>query len=145
MTRLRSPAYVRTRSSEIAEGGYAMSQLEIRAALDGAPEFVADAVAHLAVCLGQDHPTVVAGRRIMASLDAFPDGAVLVTEESLAAALQQRLPIPAGNYLLEPRAASTGPALVWAPHEAPRRDPRPRKHRPPPPSMFLILPIVIVA
>ena len=69
-----------------------MSQLEIRAALDGAPGFVADAVAHLTVCLGQDHPTVVAGRRIVASLDAIPDGAVLVTEETLAAALQRAFP-----------------------------------------------------
>lgn len=69
-----------------------MSQLEIKAALDGAPEFVSDAVEHLAVCLGEAHPTVVAGRRIMASLDAIPDGAVLVTEESLAAALQRAFP-----------------------------------------------------
>jgi hypothetical protein len=69
-----------------------MNQLEIRAVLDEAPAFVADAVAHLTVCLGQDHPTVVAGRRIVASLDAIPDGAVLVTEETLAAALQRAFP-----------------------------------------------------
>lgn len=37
-------------------------------------------------------PTVVAGRRIMASLDAIPDGAVLVTEETLAAAIQRAWP-----------------------------------------------------
>ncbi len=69
-----------------------MAGIEIRAVLDGAPEFVSDAVEHLAVCLGEAHPTVVAGRRIMASLDAIPDGAVLVTEESLAAALQRAFP-----------------------------------------------------
>jgi len=75
-----------------------MSQLEIRAALDGAPGFVADAVAHLTVCLGQDHPTVVAGRRIVASLDAIPDGAVLVTEETLAAALQRAFPFRRNTF-----------------------------------------------
>jgi hypothetical protein len=54
-----------------------MTGVEIKAALDGAPEFVAYAVA---------------GRRIMASLDAIPDGAVLVTEETLAAAIHRAWP-----------------------------------------------------
>ena len=69
-----------------------MARVEIKAALEGAPEFVADAVAHLASSLGETHPTVVAGRRIMASLDAIPDGAVLVTEETLAAAIHRAWP-----------------------------------------------------
>lgn len=69
-----------------------MTGVEIKAALAGAPEFVADAVEHLALCLGETHPTVVVGRRIMASLDAIPDGAVLVTEETLAAAIHRAWP-----------------------------------------------------
>lgn len=69
-----------------------MTASEIKAALDGAPEFVAIAVEHLASSLGETHPTVVAGRRIMASLDAIPDGAVLVTEETLAAAILRAWP-----------------------------------------------------
>ena len=50
-----------------------MRAVEIKAALDGAPEFVAEAVEHLASCLGETHPTVLLGRRTMASLDAIPD------------------------------------------------------------------------
>ena len=69
-----------------------MTGVDIEAALDGAPEFVAYAVEHLASSLGETHPTVVAGRRIMASLDAIPDGAVLVTEETLAAAIHRVWP-----------------------------------------------------
>ena len=69
-----------------------MTGVEIKAALDGAPEFVAYAVEHLASCRGETHPTVAAGRRIMASLDAIPDGAVLVTEETLAEAIHRAWP-----------------------------------------------------
>ncbi|MBF6605911.1 MAG: hypothetical protein IVW53_10060 [Chloroflexi bacterium] len=69
-----------------------MTGVEIKAVLDGAPEFVADAVEHLALSLGEAHPTVVAGRRIMASLAAIPDGAVLVTEDTLAAAIHRAWP-----------------------------------------------------
>jgi hypothetical protein len=69
-----------------------MAGVEIKAVLDGAPEFVAYAVEHLALSLGDAHPTVAAGRRIMASLDAIPDGAVLVTEETLAAAIHRAWP-----------------------------------------------------
>ena len=69
-----------------------MTGVEIRAALDGAPEFVADAVDHLALSLGEAHSTVVAGRRIMASLDAIPSGALLVTEATLAAAIHRAWP-----------------------------------------------------
>jgi hypothetical protein len=69
-----------------------MTGVEIKAVLDGAPEFIAYAVEHLASSLGETHPTVVVGRRIMASLDAIPDGAVLVTEETLAAAIHRAWP-----------------------------------------------------
>lgn len=72
--------------------GTGMTGVEINAALDGAPAFVAAAVEHLAACLGEAHPTVVTGRRIMASLDAIPDGAVLVTEETLAEAIHRAWP-----------------------------------------------------
>lgn len=52
-----------------------------------------------------------------------PERILVVTGQSLAAALQAKLPVPAANYLIEPRAASTAPALVWATIEAARRDP----------------------
>jgi lysozyme family protein len=69
-----------------------MTGVEIKAALDGAPEFIAYAVEQLAVSLGETDPAVVLGRRIMASLDAIPDGALLVTEETLAAAIHRAWP-----------------------------------------------------
>lgn len=52
-----------------------------------------------------------------------PERILVVTGAGLAGPLQAKLPIPHGNYLIEPRAASTGPALVWATMEAARRDP----------------------
>jgi mannose-1-phosphate guanylyltransferase len=48
---------------------------------------------------------------------------LVVTGAALAARLQQRLNLPAANVLIEPRAASTAPALIWATSEALRRDP----------------------
>jgi len=48
---------------------------------------------------------------------------LVVTGQSLASQLRERLRLPAANVLVEPRAASTGPALVWASAEAARRDP----------------------
>jgi mannose-1-phosphate guanylyltransferase len=48
---------------------------------------------------------------------------LLVTGAGLAGRLQERLGLPSENVLVEPRAASTGPALIWASHEALRRDP----------------------
>jgi mannose-1-phosphate guanylyltransferase len=48
---------------------------------------------------------------------------LVVTSAGLAPRLQQVLALPAANVLIEPRAASTGPALVWATVEARRRDP----------------------
>lgn len=48
---------------------------------------------------------------------------LVVTGAALAPRLQQRLGLAPENVLVEPRAASTGPALIWASHEARRRDP----------------------
>ena len=48
---------------------------------------------------------------------------LVVSGGSLAERLRDRLNVPAENFLIEPRAASTGPALVWATLEASRRDP----------------------
>ena len=52
-----------------------------------------------------------------------PERILVVSGAALAAQLRLRLTVPADNYLIEPRAASTGPALVWATLEAERRDP----------------------
>jgi mannose-1-phosphate guanylyltransferase len=48
---------------------------------------------------------------------------LVVTGEALAPQMRAQLGVPAENVLAEPRAASTGPALVWATWEANRRDP----------------------
>lgn len=47
---------------------------------------------------------------------------LVVTGAVLAPRLAEALGIPAENMLVEPRAASTGPALIWASREAARRD-----------------------
>jgi mannose-1-phosphate guanylyltransferase len=52
-----------------------------------------------------------------------PERFLVVTGGELAAKLQATLPVPVANYLIEPRSAGTGPALVWATVEAARRDP----------------------
>lgn len=52
-----------------------------------------------------------------------PERIIVVTGAALAAPLQASLPIPPANYLIEPRAASTGPALVWATLVIAARDP----------------------
>lgn len=49
---------------------------------------------------------------------------LVVTGPALASRLQQALGLPVENVLVEPRAASTAPALVWATAEALRRDPQ---------------------
>jgi mannose-1-phosphate guanylyltransferase len=49
---------------------------------------------------------------------------LVVTGASLAARLGERLNLSRSNVLVEPRAASTAPALVWATAEAQRRDPQ---------------------
>lgn len=48
---------------------------------------------------------------------------LLVTGGALAEPLEKLLGISRNNLLIEPRAASTGPALIWATWEAFRRDP----------------------
>jgi mannose-1-phosphate guanylyltransferase len=48
---------------------------------------------------------------------------LVVAGAGLAPKLRQRLRLDAANMLVEPRPASTGPALVWATVEALRRDP----------------------
>ncbi|MGH7524929.1 MAG: mannose-1-phosphate guanylyltransferase [Gemmatimonadales bacterium] len=52
-----------------------------------------------------------------------PERILVVSGAGLAQALQRHVTLPAQNFLVEPRAASTGPALVWATLEAARRDP----------------------
>jgi mannose-1-phosphate guanylyltransferase len=48
---------------------------------------------------------------------------LVVTGPELAKPLSASLNLPRSNFLIEPRAASTGPALVWATHEIRQRDP----------------------
>ena len=48
---------------------------------------------------------------------------LVVTGAALATQIQKRLKLPRANILVEPRAASTAPALIWATLEAQRRDP----------------------
>ncbi|MGH7593219.1 MAG: mannose-1-phosphate guanylyltransferase [Gemmatimonadales bacterium] len=48
---------------------------------------------------------------------------LVVCGAGLAAPLREHLALPTENFLIEPRAASTGPALVWATLETARRDP----------------------
>jgi mannose-1-phosphate guanylyltransferase len=48
---------------------------------------------------------------------------LVVTGAALAAQIQERLKLPPANILVEPQAASTAPALIWATWEAQRRDP----------------------
>jgi mannose-1-phosphate guanylyltransferase len=48
---------------------------------------------------------------------------LVVAGEALATRLRTLLKLPAENFLVEPRAASTAPALIWATWEAQRRDP----------------------
>jgi mannose-1-phosphate guanylyltransferase len=48
---------------------------------------------------------------------------LVVAGDGLAARLRTLLSLPAENYLVEPRVASTAPALIWATWEAQRRDP----------------------
>ena len=69
-----------------------MTDTDIRTALDGARDFVAEAVDHLSSDLGEEDPLVVAGRRVLAALTEIPDDAAVVTEETLAAAIQRAFP-----------------------------------------------------
>lgn len=67
-------------------------------------------------------PTAVATLQVVEPL-VPRDRILVVTSRELAGPLQRALALPADNVLVEPRAASTAPALVWATHEAHRRDP----------------------
>lgn len=69
-----------------------MTALDVAAALEGTPEWVAAAVERLAASEGESDPLVIAGRQVAASLDAIPRDAVLVTEDALAAALHRAWP-----------------------------------------------------
>lgn len=51
------------------------------------------------------------------------DRILVVAGERLSGRLQQRLKLPRENILVEPIAASTAPALIWATWEAGHRDP----------------------
>ena len=51
------------------------------------------------------------------------DRILVVAGQRLAARLGERLKLSPENMLIEPRAASTAPALIWATWEARRRDP----------------------
>ena len=51
------------------------------------------------------------------------DRVLVVTGPALAPRLQEKLQLAPTNVLIEPRAASTAPALIWATSEARRRDP----------------------
>ena len=72
--------------------------------LTGSASSAEDAVERLAGLIPRDRILVVAGA-------------------GLAPKLEARLKLPAENVLVEPRAASTAPALIWATWEARRRDP----------------------
>ncbi len=52
-----------------------------------------------------------------------PERTLLLTGAALAPRLQPLLGLPRENVLVEPRAASTAPALVWGTHEVRQRDP----------------------
>lgn len=52
-----------------------------------------------------------------------PERLLVVTSANLAEPLRAALDVPDANFLVEPRSANTGPALVWATAEALRRDP----------------------
>lgn len=52
-----------------------------------------------------------------------PEHTLVVTGAALAGPLRAALALPESSVLVEPRAASTAPALAWAAHEARRRDP----------------------
>jgi mannose-1-phosphate guanylyltransferase len=72
--------------------------------LAGSGSSAQDAVERLAGLIPRERTLVVAGA-------------------GLADKLQDRLKLPRENVLVEPRAASTAPALIWATWEARRRDP----------------------
>lgn len=67
-------------------------------------------------------PTAVAAVDVIEAL--VPRERILVvTSAALAGPLGDALGLPGSNFLIEPRAASTAPALAWATFEARQRDP----------------------
>lgn len=72
--------------------------------------------------LASPEPLVVDALRRLEGLVPL-ERTLLVTGPALAGPLGKVLGLPAANILVEPRAASTAPALVWATTEAARRDP----------------------
>jgi mannose-1-phosphate guanylyltransferase len=50
------------------------------------------------------------------------DRILVVAGAALSGQLENRLKLPSSNMLIEPRSASTAPALIWATSEAKRRD-----------------------
>lgn len=67
-------------------------------------------------------PTAVAAVNALEGL-VPRDRILVVTSAALAGPLGDAMGLPGENFLVEPRAASTAPALVWATAEAQRRDP----------------------
>jgi mannose-1-phosphate guanylyltransferase len=69
-------------------------------------------------------PQSTAEQTIARLRDLIPkDRVLIVTGPALAPRLGEVLGLAPANVLVEPRSASTGPALVWATFEARRRDP----------------------
>ncbi len=72
--------------------------------------------------LAGDRPTLVdAVDRLEGLVDR--ERIILVTGPPLAEHVARLVTLPVENVLVEPQAASTAPALVWATHEIRRRDP----------------------
>ena len=72
--------------------------------------------------LSSPEPLVVDALRRLEGLVPL-ERTLLVTGPALAGPLGKALGLPGANVLVEPRAASTAPALLWATAEAARRDP----------------------
>src|SRR5437868_6697756 len=72
--------------------------------------------------LASPEPLVVDALRRLGGLVPL-ERTLLVTGPALAGPLGRALGLPTANILVEPRAASTAPALLWATTEAARRDP----------------------
>ena len=72
--------------------------------------------------LASDRPLAVEALERLAGLVPI-ERTLLVTGTALAAPLGKALGLSPANILVEPRAANTAPALLWAAMEARRRDP----------------------
>jgi mannose-1-phosphate guanylyltransferase len=69
--------------------------------------------------------TLSTAEQALARLEGLvpPERTLVVTGAGIAPRIEAVLRLPHANILVEPRAASTAPALVWATLEARRRDP----------------------